>query len=143
MVKLTMQTAFRAASSVRASALFPKQFQTAITAQATPAAISAKPSIERSRTAWKMRCDVFETVYNPDRLRLGNKVLRKELRGPAIASYYPPASPVKKKHIRAAFPLFEFMDEREDYRRQINEGRRRRGKGPPKKKDPDAKRKRR
>ena len=27
--------------------------------------------------------------YNPDRLRLGNKVLRQRLRGPALAAWYP------------------------------------------------------
>lgn len=37
----------------------------------------------------KAQCQVFATVYNPDGLRLGNKVLRQRLRGPALASYYP------------------------------------------------------
>jgi small subunit ribosomal protein S33 len=35
------------------------------------------------------QCEIFSTVYNPDGLRLGNKVLRQRLRGPAFAAYYP------------------------------------------------------
>lgn len=35
------------------------------------------------------QCQIFSQTYNPDRLRLGNKVLRQRLRGPALASYYP------------------------------------------------------
>ena len=32
---------------------------------------------------------VFATVYNPEGTRLGTKVLRQRLKGPALASYYP------------------------------------------------------
>jgi small subunit ribosomal protein S33 len=39
--------------------------------------------------AVQTRCEVFATNYNPEGLRLGNKVLRQRLRGPALASYYP------------------------------------------------------
>ncbi|KZZ88857.1 Ribosomal protein S27/S33, mitochondrial [Ascosphaera apis ARSEF 7405] len=37
----------------------------------------------------KAQCRIFESTYNPSNLRLGNKVLRQRLRGPALAAYYP------------------------------------------------------
>lgn len=44
----------------------------------------------RIRALQKVRCAVFNSVFNPNNLRLGNKVLRQRLRGPSVASYYPP-----------------------------------------------------
>jgi small subunit ribosomal protein S33 len=35
------------------------------------------------------QCRIFATTFNPQRLRLGNKVLRQRLKGPALAAYYP------------------------------------------------------
>lgn len=35
------------------------------------------------------QCRVFSHNFNPQRLRLGNKVLRQRLRGPALAAWYP------------------------------------------------------
>jgi hypothetical protein len=35
------------------------------------------------------QCRIFSSTFNPQRLRLGNKVLRQRLRGPALASWYP------------------------------------------------------
>lgn len=35
------------------------------------------------------QCQVFATNFNPDGIRMGNKVLRQRLRGPALAAYYP------------------------------------------------------
>ena len=35
------------------------------------------------------QCKVFSMTYNPEGVRMGNKVLRQRLRGPALASYYP------------------------------------------------------
>lgn len=35
------------------------------------------------------QCKIFASTYNPDGARLGNKVLRQRLRGPALAAYYP------------------------------------------------------
>ncbi|KAI5289243.1 mitochondral 37S ribosomal protein S27 [Ascosphaera acerosa] len=35
------------------------------------------------------QCRIFEATFNPQNLRLGNKVLRQRLRGPALAAYYP------------------------------------------------------
>ncbi|KAJ5562267.1 hypothetical protein N7461_001028 [Penicillium sp. DV-2018c] len=35
------------------------------------------------------QCRIFSLNFNPQRLRLGNKILRQRLRGPALASWYP------------------------------------------------------
>lgn len=35
------------------------------------------------------QCRIFATTFNPQRLRLGNKILRQRLKGPALAAYYP------------------------------------------------------
>lgn len=40
-------------------------------------------------TEFQEQCKLFATTYNPEQARLGNKVLRQRLRGPALASYYP------------------------------------------------------
>merc|ERR1712093_264387 len=37
----------------------------------------------------KVQCKIFSTTFNPEALRLGNKVLRRRLKGPALAAYYP------------------------------------------------------
>lgn len=40
-------------------------------------------------TPMQAQCEVFQTNYNPEGVRMGNKVLRQRLRGPALAAYYP------------------------------------------------------
>jgi small subunit ribosomal protein S33 len=35
------------------------------------------------------KCRLFAHTFNPENRRLGNKVLRQRLRGPALAAYYP------------------------------------------------------
>ncbi|KAJ5763171.1 hypothetical protein N7533_001852 [Penicillium manginii] len=37
----------------------------------------------------KTQCRIFSLNFNPQRLRLGNKILRQRLRGPALAAWYP------------------------------------------------------
>ncbi|KAK2811304.1 hypothetical protein FQN50_002180 [Emmonsiellopsis sp. PD_5] len=37
----------------------------------------------------KSQCRIFSLNFNPERQRLGNKILRQRLRGPALAAYYP------------------------------------------------------
>ena len=55
-------------------------------------------------------------MYNPDGLRLGNKVLRQRLRGPALAAYYPRRT-VSVKQMNAMFgPNVETWDEDEQER---------------------------
>lgn len=38
---------------------------------------------------YQTQCRVFSHNFNPERLRLGNKILRQRLRGPALAEWYP------------------------------------------------------
>merc|ERR1712000_441840 len=40
----------------------------------------------------KLQCSIFSTPFNPNQQRLGNKILRARLRGPALAAYYPRSS---------------------------------------------------
>ncbi|KAK7205914.1 mitochondrial ribosomal subunit S27-domain-containing protein [Myxozyma melibiosi] len=101
--------------------------------------VASKPPAERMHKLLKTSCDVFETFYNPLNYRTGNKVLRKKFAGPTVASYYPQKSPVTMGTIRKAFPGFEFpLPENELFRMSMAEVRRRRGKGPPTKKDESA-----
>lgn len=37
----------------------------------------------------QIQCRIFSHNFNPQGLRLGNKILRQRLRGPALAAYYP------------------------------------------------------
>ncbi|KAJ0328028.1 hypothetical protein COL5a_005232 [Colletotrichum fioriniae] len=48
-------------------------------------------SVPRARLLdlMKAQCEVFATVFNPEGVRTGNKILRQRLKGPAIADYYP------------------------------------------------------
>ncbi|TGJ83849.1 hypothetical protein E0Z10_g4918 [Xylaria hypoxylon] len=41
----------------------------------------------------KVQCQIFSTTYNPEGIRMGNKILRQRLRGPSLAKYYPPKGP--------------------------------------------------
>ncbi|KAI0555834.1 mitochondrial ribosomal subunit S27-domain-containing protein [Xylaria curta] len=41
----------------------------------------------------KVQCQIFSTTYNPERIRMGNKILRQRLRGPSLAKYYPAKGP--------------------------------------------------
>ncbi|KAK9492916.1 mitochondrial ribosomal subunit S27-domain-containing protein [Lipomyces doorenjongii] len=101
-----------------------------------------RPSSVRLRQLLKASCEVFQTVYNPDNIRTGNKILRRKMKGPAAISYYPIESPVKFRHIRAAYPMFEFPNTPDEHRITMNELRKRKGKGPPKKKEDTGKRRR-
>ncbi|KAJ7132075.1 mitochondrial ribosomal subunit S27-domain-containing protein [Mycena epipterygia] len=79
----------------------------------------------------RLRCEIFQTSYNPKNLRTGAKYLRAHLRGPAMMEYYP-------KHIDLAaiareFPEFGIVNEKEVQRLQDVEDKKRRGKGTPKK----------
>lgn len=41
----------------------------------------------------QVQCQIFSTTYNPDGIRMGNKILRQRLRGPSLVKYYPPRGP--------------------------------------------------
>jgi hypothetical protein len=63
----------------------------------------------------QVQCKVFSTTFNPEGLRLGNKVLRQRLRGPALASYYP-RKIVTLRDLQKKFPDLETFDEKEEDR---------------------------
>ncbi|KAI0125106.1 mitochondrial ribosomal subunit S27-domain-containing protein [Xylariales sp. AK1849] len=94
-------------------------------------------SVPRARLLdlMKVQCEVFSTTYNPNGVRMGNKILRQRLRGPTMAKYYPPKGPSLStlfkefKHLQ-----LEGIDEDfEDWQEHLA-GVRSRGKQPPKKK---------
>ncbi|KAI4154611.1 MAG: hypothetical protein LQ340_001557 [Diploschistes diacapsis] len=92
-------------------------------------------SVPRSRILdlIKTQCRIFSTTYNPERLRLGNKILRQRLKGPTLAAYYP-RKVVNIKDVQRAFPECTVLDEDEMERFEKLAAIKRRGKGAPKKK---------
>ncbi|KAK9479947.1 mitochondrial ribosomal subunit S27-domain-containing protein [Lipomyces japonicus] len=96
--------------------------------------MATAPSKARLHQLLRLSCQVFETVYNPSAVRNGNKVLRKQLAGPALAGYYPTRPPnARFRNVRTAFESFEFFDEDEEHRFEMLDVKRRRGKGQKKK----------
>ncbi|KAH7122770.1 mitochondrial ribosomal protein-like protein of the small subunit [Dendryphion nanum] len=95
----------------------------------------AGASVARTRVLdlMKVQCRVFNTTFNPNRLRMGTAILHQRLKGAAVASYYPPRIGTLK-HLRALYPYNEIWDEKEEdwIEKQIIA--RSRGKTPPKKK---------
>ncbi|KAF2680252.1 mitochondrial ribosomal protein-like protein of the small subunit [Lentithecium fluviatile CBS 122367] len=92
-------------------------------------------AVPRSRVLDLMRvqCRVFNTTYNPERIRVGSRILHQRLKGPSVASYYPPRIGTVK-HLRKLYPEFEVMDDaEEDWLEHLNVAKSR-GKGAPKKK---------
>ncbi|MCJ1329626.1 mitochondral 37S ribosomal protein S27 [Thelotrema lepadinum] len=92
-------------------------------------------SVPRSRLLdlMKVQCRIFSTTYNPDRLRLGNKILRQRLKGPTLAAYYP-RRVATIKDLQKEFPNFAVWDDDELDRLEKVANAKRRGKGAPKKK---------
>ncbi|KAL1998983.1 hypothetical protein VTN02DRAFT_5235 [Thermoascus thermophilus] len=83
----------------------------------------------------KTQCRIFSMTFNPQRLRLGNKVLRQRLRGPALAAWYPRKT-VSYRDLQDTYqPLgLTTFDEAEDDREEAIQIAKLRGKGRPKKK---------
>ncbi|KAK4870389.1 hypothetical protein LT330_005443 [Penicillium expansum] len=83
----------------------------------------------------KTQCRIFSLNFNPQRLRLGNKVLRQRLRGPALAAWYPKQT-VSFQDLQNTYkPLgLTTFDEAEDDREEAIQIAKLRGKGRPKKK---------
>lgn len=70
--------------------------------------------IETNRV--QAQCQVFATNFNPEGVRMGNKVLRQRLRGPALAAYYP-RKLATIKDVKAAFgPSLTTWDDAEEDR---------------------------
>ncbi|KAF2730331.1 hypothetical protein EJ04DRAFT_473947 [Polyplosphaeria fusca] len=79
------------------------------------------------------QCRVFNTVYNPTRLRTGTRILHQRLKGAAVASYYPPRVGTISQ-LRALYPDYEIDDEQEEDWLEHLQIARSRGKAAPKKK---------
>ncbi|KAJ7281860.1 mitochondrial ribosomal subunit S27-domain-containing protein [Mycena rebaudengoi] len=85
----------------------------------------AKSLSSTLRGLTRLRCEIFQTSYNPRNLRTGAKYLRARLRGPSMATYYPPRiSIVEFMHKYPKFGMTRVADV---------EAKKRRGKGTPKK----------
>ncbi|KAJ6504849.1 mitochondrial ribosomal subunit S27-domain-containing protein [Mycena vitilis] len=93
------------------------------------AAPRALPSQLKALT--RLRCEIFQTSYNPQNLRTGAKYLRARLRGPSMVNYYPKI--VVLSQIARQFPKMGIVDELEVQRLADVEDKKRRGKGTPKK----------
>ncbi|KAM0719164.1 hypothetical protein Q7P37_005069 [Cladosporium fusiforme] len=91
-------------------------------------------SVPRSRIVdlLKVQCNIFGTIFNPTGERLGNKILRQRLRGPALASYYP-RRVATYKDLQKLYPGFETYNEFEEDRLEHVQITKSRGKGAPKK----------
>jgi hypothetical protein len=95
----------------------------------SPGLTSSRPPL----TFPQVQCGIFSTIFNPTGERLGNKVLRQRLRGPALASYYP-RRVATFKDLQRLYPGFETYNEHEEDRLEHLQIAKSRGKGAPKKK---------
>ena len=62
------------------------------------------------------QCQVFATTFNPQAVRMGNKVLRQRLKGPAVAAYYPRKTVTIKDVKREFGPVLATWDGAEEDR---------------------------
>lgn len=81
----------------------------------------------------RLRCSIFQTAYNPTSARTGAKYLRARLRGPSLASYYPPREEMSISALNRAYPGLNLVDVDEVKRLISIEEHKARGKGAPKK----------
>lgn len=83
----------------------------------------------------QLQSTLFSTTFNPTNARLGNKVLRQRLKGPALAAYYPRKS-ATVEDIQKEFAKFDLVtwNEEEEDRLEGLQIAKLRGKGAPKKK---------
>ncbi|PWY68037.1 putative mitochondrial 37S ribosomal protein S27 [Aspergillus heteromorphus CBS 117.55] len=83
----------------------------------------------------KVQCRIFSLNFNPERQRLGNKILRQRLRGPAHAAWYPKKTvsfrDLQEQYKHSGLTMF---DECEDDREESIQIAKLRGKGRPAKK---------
>lgn len=83
----------------------------------------------------KLQCSLFSNTFNPNNARLGNKILRQRLKGPALAAYYPRKT-ATIEDIQKEFEKFDLVtwNEEEEDRLEGLQIAKLRGKGAPKKK---------
>jgi small subunit ribosomal protein S33 len=94
---------------------------------------SISPGSNSSADQGQVQCGIFSTIFNPTAERLGNKILRQRLRGPALAAYYP-RRVATFKDLQKLYPGFETYNEFEEDRLEHLQIAKSRGKGAPKKK---------
>lgn len=99
-----------------------------------PSAMSTTTQVASKLTLLnRLSCAIFGSVYNPQRIRTGNKILRQRLVGPTINSYYPNVQRIALHEITRMVPEMKLIDQGEKARLDGLAERRKRGKGPPKK----------
>jgi len=105
------------------------------------------PTKFRLQALAKAQSTVFQTPFNPNNLRTGDRYLTKKLKGPLLQTYYPPIRPVNFKQLNQIFvrtakangvtgrdlEYWKLPDLREEKRLERVAHNRKRGKGPPKK----------
>lgn len=82
---------------------------------------------------YEVSAKIFDQNFNAAGTRTGAKILAKRLKGPSVANYYGNPDFIKFKNLKTLFPDSEYIDEEEHYRLTKVEGKKRRGKGAPKK----------
>ncbi|KNZ60355.1 uncharacterized protein VP01_1566g12 [Puccinia sorghi] len=61
------------------------------------------PTKFRLQALAKAQSAVFQTPFNPNNLRTGDRYLTKKLKGPLLQTYYPPIRPVNFKQLNQIF----------------------------------------
>ena len=95
----------------------------------TYTALGSRPTADPGQ----VQCGIFSTIFNPTGERLGNKILRQRLRGPALAAYYP-RRVATFKDLQKLYPGFETYNQFEEDRLEHLQIAKSIGKGAPKKK---------
>lgn len=95
----------------------------------TMATLGALPS--RLAALTRLRCQVFQTSYNPTSMRTGAKYLKRRLRGPSMLEYYPERPDIAA--LIRQFPDEGLRNTAEETRLQDIIDKKARGKGTPKK----------
>lgn len=91
----------------------------------------------------KLRCQIFDRIFNPDNLRIGTEVLQAPLRGPEVIDYYYPSLKLipTPAQLNKMYPGLQCYDPAEKYRLEKIERMKKKGKGVPKKSSGPSKKK--
>ena len=95
--------------------------------------MTAAPARSLLSSLTQLRCSIFQTAYNPTSARSGAKYLRARLRGPSLASYYPPREQLSIGALNRTCRGFNLVDVDEVKRLIDIKEHKARGKGAPKK----------
>ena len=96
-----------------------------------PAAMANVPP-RLLRSLERLRCSIFQTMYNPESKRTGAKYLKARLRGPSMVEYYPERYP-SIGDLNRTYPGWNLVDIHEVRRNISIQEHKDRGKGAPKK----------